>query len=185
MSTHAAPALPDDMALGNPKAPVTVIEYASVGCPHCGAWARDVFPAFKAKYVDTGQVRYVLREMLYGDAPLAMMGFLTARCAGSPKYFQVVDAIFAAQPEMERAGDVLPSLTAIARQAGLTQAQFVDCLSNQDAQRAVQARSDVYNSRDHITGTPTFVVGDETLGGDQTLDQLGAAIAKAAHGRPR
>ncbi len=181
----AAPAMPDEMALGSPKAPVTVIEYASVGCPHCAAWARDVFPAFKAKYVDTGKARYVLREMLFGDGPLAMMGFLTARCAGPAKYFQVVDGIFAAMPEMERTNDAMAPLIRIAGQAGLTQAQFAACIGDPAAQQALQARADGYYTRDHISGTPTFVIGDQKLDGDQSLAQLDAAIAKAERARPR
>ena len=59
VSSGAAPALPDDMALGNPRAPVTVVEYASLGCPHCAAWARDVFPELKKSYIDTGRVRWL------------------------------------------------------------------------------------------------------------------------------
>src|SRR5665213_1004091 len=88
-----------DMALGSLRAPVTVIEYASVGCPHCAVWARTVFPAFKKKYINTGKVRFVFREMLTGDPALAAAGFLVARCAAPAKYFQVVDAIFADQDQ--------------------------------------------------------------------------------------
>ena len=62
---------PDDMTLGSPKAPVTIIEYASVGCPHCARWSNEVFAAFKAKYVDSGRARFVVREMLNGDPDLA------------------------------------------------------------------------------------------------------------------
>src|SRR5215469_13778378 len=83
-----------DMSLGNPQAKVTVIEYASLGCPICAKWNNDNFAAFKAKYVDTGKVHYVLREMRTGDAPVAAAGFLLARCVGKDKYFQVVDAVF-------------------------------------------------------------------------------------------
>ena len=75
----------DDMTLGNPKAPVTVIEYASVSCPHCAAFNNDVFPTLKAKYIDTGKVFYVAREALTSDPSIAAAGFLTARCAGKQK----------------------------------------------------------------------------------------------------
>ena len=83
------------MSLGNPNAKVTVAEYASLGCPICAKWNSDNFAAFKAKYVDTGRVHYVLKEMLTGDAPISAAGFLLARCAGKDKYFQVVDAVCA------------------------------------------------------------------------------------------
>src|SRR3569623_104478 len=80
----------DDMDLGNPKAKVTVVEYASVGCPVCAKWQKEVYPAFKAKYIDTGKVHYVFREMLVGggsEVTVASAGFLTSRCAGKDKYF--------------------------------------------------------------------------------------------------
>ena len=85
--------------MGNPNAKVTVIEYASVSCPVCGRWFKEVYPAFKAKYVDTGKVRtIVFREMLVGgdenEVSIATSGFLLARCAGKDKYFAVTDAIF-------------------------------------------------------------------------------------------
>ena len=91
-------ALPDDMDLGSKDAKITVVEYASVGCPICAKWQKEVYPAFKAKYVDTGKVRYVFREMLVGgneEVTVASAGFLVARCAGRDKYFAVNDAIFA------------------------------------------------------------------------------------------
>jgi len=95
----AAPAKPPaDYSLGSPKAKVQVVEYASLSCPHCAKFNEEVFPAFKAKYVDTGQVRYTLREMLTPPAEVAAAGFLLARCAGPAKYFGVVDAVFRSQP---------------------------------------------------------------------------------------
>lgn len=169
----------DDMVLGAAKAPVTVIEYASVGCPHCAVWAREVFPAFRSKYLDTGKVRFVFREMLYGDAALAAAGFLTARCAGPAKYFQVIDAVFAAQEEIARQGGPAGTLLRIAKDAGLSQARFTACLEDETALAALQARTDRYAKRDRITGTPTFVVGGRKLEGEQSLAQLDAAIAGA------
>lgn len=167
------------MVLGNPKAPVTVIEYASLGCPHCGVWAREVFPAFQKKYVDTGKARFVLREVLFGDPSLAAAGFLTARCAGRAKYFQVVEAVFEAQPKIAAEGDALPSLLEAAKGAGLTEQQFSACMRDTVAVSVLQARSDGYVANDKITGTPTFFVGSEKLEGAQTLADLDAAIARA------
>src|SRR6201987_6183796 len=70
----------DDMSMGNPQAKVTVIEYASASCPHCADFNNEVFPAFKAKYIDTGKIHYVFREFITPPAELAMAVFLTARC---------------------------------------------------------------------------------------------------------
>lgn len=176
----AAPAPPEpDMALGSPKARVTVIEYASLGCPHCGVWARDVFPAFEAKYIRTGRARFVLREMLNGDPDVSAAGFLTARCAGRRRYFQVVEALFAAQPQMAKDGDDLPSLVKAAASAGLTKAQVSACLSDRAALAALEARADRWSTAEHVDGTPTFDVGGKRLVGEQSLASLGAAIAAA------
>src|ERR1700749_1789024 len=98
----AAGALPDDMDMGNAQSKVTVVEYASVGCPVCAKWQREVYPAFKAKYIDTNKVHYVFREMLVGggaEIQVAASGFLVARCAGKDKYFAVNDAIFKDQEQ--------------------------------------------------------------------------------------
>src|ERR1700761_2807887 len=89
---HAAANFDQDMTMGPAKAPVTVIEYASVTCPHCAAFNADVFPSFKAKYIDTGKVHYVFRETPIHGA-IDVTGFLLARCAGPDKYFKVIDAI--------------------------------------------------------------------------------------------
>jgi protein-disulfide isomerase len=170
---------PGEMVLGNPKAPVTVIEYASVGCPHCAVWATEVFPVFRQKYIDTGQVRFVFREMLTGNGTLAAAGFLTARCAAPDKYFQVVDDVFAQQADIGREG--IDALARIAEHAGLTHDQFAACLQDRAALAALEERT-LKDAQAHgVDGTPTFFVGDQRLDGEQSLVDLDAAIAKAKH----
>jgi protein-disulfide isomerase len=170
----------DDMTMGSPTAKVTVIEYASVACPHCAAFNNDVFPAFKAKYIDTGKVRYVAREALTGDPAIAAAGFLTARCAGKDKYFQVVDALYHAQDEMYRSGDPHGVMLNIAKSAGLTEAQFDSCIRDDAALKALQDRWNRYTTDDKITGTPTYIInGVRYEKGEMSLAQLDAAIAAA------
>jgi protein-disulfide isomerase len=173
-------ALPDEMSLGSPTAKVTMIEYASVACPHCARWNNEVFPAFKAKYIDTGRVRYVAREALTGDPAVAAAGFLTARCAGKDKYFQVVDAIYRAQAQMETSGQPHAVLLTIARSAGLTDAQFEACIRDEGQLKALEARWDGYMTKDKINGTPTFVVNGKVYDkGEMSLAELDAAVAEA------
>ncbi|MDB5447797.1 MAG: dsbA, partial [Phenylobacterium sp.] len=83
----AAGSAQGDMSLGPPDAKVKVVEYASASCSHCARFNNEVFPAFKAKYVDTGKVNYTLREFLTPPEEVAAAGFLLARCAGKDKYF--------------------------------------------------------------------------------------------------
>ncbi|HEY2481510.1 MAG TPA: thioredoxin domain-containing protein [Caulobacteraceae bacterium] len=176
-------AAPDDMTLGNPKAPVTMIEYASVACPHCARFNNEVFPAFKAKYVDTGQVFYVAREALTADPAIAAAGFLTARCAGKDKYFQVVDAIYHSQAPLETGGDPHAMLLQIARSAGLTDAQFEACIRDPNAIKALNDRWDRYVNDDKISGTPTFVINGKVYAkGEMSMADLDAAVAQAKSG---
>ena len=170
----------DDMSLGNPAAKVTVIEYASVSCPHCADWNINVFPAFKAKYIDTGKVRYVAREALTADPAIAAAGFLTARCAGKDKYFQVVDAIYRGQADMARTGQPRTVLLNIARSAGLTDAQFQACVTDEKALTALNDRWNRYMKDDKINGTPTFIINGKVYDkGEMPLTDLDAAIAEA------
>jgi len=170
-------------ALGSPKAAVTVIEYASVGCPHCATWANQIFPAFKKAYIDTGKVRFVFHEMITGDAELAVSGFMIADCASPDRYFQVVDAIFADQAGIAQGGGV--ALLKVAQAAGMTPAQFDACLTDQKALADLQARTDK-DAQDHgVEFTPTFFVDGHKLDGDPTLKDLSAAIDRAARAHRR
>ncbi|MEO9211849.1 MAG: DsbA family protein, partial [Caulobacteraceae bacterium] len=173
-----------DMSLGNPKAPVTVIEYASVSCPHCARFNNEVFPAFKAKYIDTGKVRWVAREALTGDPAIAAAGFLTARCAGPAKYFQVVDAIYHAQDSiLAPGGQPHAVLQNIARSAGLTDAQFDACIKDEAALSALDHRWETYVKEDGINGTPTFVINGKVYDkGEMSMPDLDAAVSQAQAG---
>ena len=178
----AAPLTADEMSLGDPKAKVTVVEYASAGCPFCARFNNDVFPAFKAKYVDTGKVHYVFREVLVGAGPeiaLGAAGFLTARCAGKDKYFAVLDQLFHEQDAIYRSGDIKAGLLKIAKANGMSDQQFNDCVNNNDALVAVNNRSEKA-SADGVAATPTFVInGKKAFESVPSLAQLDAAIAAA------
>ena len=169
----------EDMSLGNPKADVTVIEYASASCVHCAAWDKDVWPAFKANYVDTNQVNYVFREFITSPPQLAAAGFLLARCAGKDKYFGVLDQVFRAQDEVFRTGDMRGPLVAVAAQAGLSEDQFNKCVGDEKALNELNARVEKYSRDEQINSTPTFVVNGTKLEGEQTMAAMDAAIAAA------
>jgi protein-disulfide isomerase len=172
---------PEDMTLGSPQAKVLVAEYASVGCPHCAAFNNDIFPAFKAKYIDTGKVHYVFHEMLVGgqsEVALAEAGFLLARCAGKDKYFPVVDEIFHAQSALYASGDLRGGLLRIAQSAGMSEAQFNTCIGDQAALKALGARVEKAG-KDGVNETPTFIINGKKIEGNQTLDTLDKAIAEA------
>jgi protein-disulfide isomerase len=173
----------DDMSLGNPQAKVTVVEYASVGCPICAKWQKEVYPAFKAKYVDTAKVHYIFREMLVGggaEVAVASAGFLVARCAGKEKYFAVNDAIFNNQQQAFEAPR--QTLLDVAKSVGMTEDSFNKCINDEKAIQALNDRVDRHTRVDHINSTPTFVINGKSMEpGYHTLDEIDAAI-KAAGG---
>ena len=176
---HPAPPSAEDMAMGSANAPITVIEYASVACPHCASFNNDVFPAFKARYIDTGKVRWILREALTGDTALAAAGFLTAHCAGKDKYFSVVDDMFHAQAQMFATGDPQPEMLEIAGRAGLTPAQFEACIRDPVALAAIEARWREAERHEGVRQTPTFVINGRVYTGALTGPELDSAVAHA------
>ena len=162
-------------ALGPENAAVTVTEYASVTCGVCAAWDRDVWPAFKAKYVDTGKVRYELREMLTPPNPVSAAGWLLARCAPADRRLAVVEAIYRSQPEMAQTPDIRGLLIRIGQQAGMTEQQAVQCMEDEDALVALNERVEAAVERG-VDGTPTFFINGKKHEGDFSLEGLDAAL---------
>src|SRR5260370_17554609 len=128
MADLMAPGPLGDHVLGSPDAPVTIIEYASMTCPHCAHFHETTYPEMKKKYVDTGKVRFIFREFPL-DA-LAAAGSMLARCAGKDKYFPMIETLFSQQKDWVVQKPLEPML-GIARQAGFIQPTLHDCPANQ------------------------------------------------------
>jgi protein-disulfide isomerase len=177
-ATTAAPILTDaGVAFGNPAAKVKVIEYASASCSHCAAFDAEVFPAFKAKYIDTGLVRYEFREFLTSPEQYAAAAFALARCAGPAKYMSVVEAAFRGQKEMFATQDMRGPLLKVAQSAGMNEDQFTKCVSDPAALQAISDRVQKAVTVDHIESTPTILVnGKQPSAGELNLPMLDAAI---------
>ncbi len=153
---------PDEMYMGPADAKVTVIEYASVACPICGHVNETVMPEFKAKYIDSGKVRYVYRPMTTGNPAVAAAGHLLAECAGKDKYFNVIDAVMRSQEAMggEETGyaNARPVLFSIGQSLGLSEDAFNKCITNEQGLKRLNELDKKYQTKDGITGTPTFVI---------------------------
>lgn len=175
-----AEAVTGDMSLGNPKARVHVVEYASAACPHCAHFATGIFPAFKAKYIDTGRVYFTLKEFLTPPADVAAAGFLLARCAGRAKYFTVLDAVFRSQADWQEGADVGQIFVAVGQANGLSEAQVRACFTDQAAVDALNKRVVVAVETDMVHATPTFEINGKRIEGGMSLTELDAAIAAAA-----
>ena len=143
-----------DMAQGDEKAPVTIIEYASMTCPHCAAFHATTYPELKKRYIDTGKVRFIFREFPLDQ--LALAGFLLARCAGPDKYFPMIDTLFQLQKEWVTQKPLAP-LLAIAKQAGMSEPAFNECLQNQ---KLIDGLEDVRQRamKLKVESTPSFFI---------------------------
>ena len=171
-----------DMAMGSPTAKVTIIEYGSVACPFCAHFNETVLPELKAKYIDTGKVRYIYRPMLTGVMSIAMAGELMAECAGKDKYFSVVDAVMRGQHQFYAMGenDMLarPVLLHIASTVGMDQAAFTACTTNPAAYKALMARYNGYLDAG-VTSTPTLYLNGQPFEyKGNGISEFDAAIAK-------
>jgi protein-disulfide isomerase len=169
-----ADAGPDgDIMIGSDKAPVTIIEYASMTCPHCAHFSETTFPELKKRYIDTGKVRYTLRAFPL-DA-LAAAGFMLARCGGNDKYMPIVETLFAKQADWI-VKEPLPPLKEIAKQFGITEDDFNKCLANQKLLDAIQAVRDHAVQKLGVNSTPTFFINGKKLVGDVSIDQMAKEI---------
>ncbi|WP_420431351.1 DsbA family protein [Hyphobacterium sp.] len=164
-----------DRAIGSSNAPVTVIEYASTSCPHCAEFHEDVFPTIEERYIETGQVRFVFREMLTGAPSLAQAGFMLARCAPDDRYFDVIDLLFEQQQAIFQAAQS-PNGTRsefwnIAQTVGLSRDEFNACITDAELRRDV-ADAHEQAIADGIDGTPRFIINGHVLDADRNGSQL-------------
>lgn len=163
-----------DFPLGNPDAPVTLVEYASPTCPHCASFHNVVLDPFKAAYVDSGKVRFIVRPYLRHELDAAV--FMLANAAGADQFHNVISTYFRTQSVWGAAARPLDAIRDIALELGFTQEMFESALTNQDAFNAIQAASNQADKEFGLRGTPTFYVNGKTLSGAKTLEQLAAEI---------
>ncbi len=172
----AKPVSLPDMALGPADASVTIVEYASMTCPHCAAFNETVFPKIKSEYIDTGKIRYVFREF-----PLdikAVAGSMLGRCIAkgdAGKYFAVIDLLFKQQNDwvMKNTTD---TLIRIGKQAGLSQQAVEDCLKDQSMLDKIAADQKFANEVLKVNSTPTFFVNGEMIRGETSFEEFDKKI---------
>jgi protein-disulfide isomerase len=168
-------ALPD-MTMGDDKAPVTIVEYASMTCPHCAHFQEATFPELKKKYIDAGKVRYIFREFPLDS--LATAAFMLARCAGETdktKYYTMVDVLFRQQREWA-VEKPIPPLLAIAKQAGFTEKTFNECLANQKLLENVESVLRRAHETFKVESTPTFFINGAMYPGAMSIEELSKLI---------
>ncbi len=162
-----------DMTVGQANAPITIIEYSSLSCPHCATFHKDVFPELKSKYIDTGKVRYIMREFPLNESALA--GTVIARCLDSSRYFAFIHLLFQKQADWAYKEDALTPLKGYAKQAGLSEDDFNKCIDNEALQKKILAIRDE-GQKKGVNATPSFFVNGMLLKGAPTLQGLEEAM---------
>jgi protein-disulfide isomerase len=168
-----------DMTLGDPKASVTVIEYASTTCPHCAHFYKSTYPEFKKLYIDTGKVYYIYREFVLNSVDAGAVMLL--RCAPKDKYFALLDALFQRQDTWV-VQQPLPPMLAIAKQAGFTEKQFNSCLDTEHNDAAKKLLQNIQDSNDRLSqkfgvdSTPTFFFNGKKHTGYMSIETMAKEI---------
>jgi len=173
-----------DRTQGNPKAPLTIVEYAAPSCPHCAHFNEAMFPFIKQNYIDTGKAYYVFRVFPLSQVDVAAESM--ARCLPAENYFQFIDLLFRNQPKWDPDGyqipDVHAALVDMGRIAGMNSDQVDKCINDQDAQKHATDVGLFAQKTYNINGTPTFIVNGEIAPPFESTDDikkyLDAVLAK-------
>lgn len=158
-----------DIAIGNPDAKVTIVEYSSMTCGHCGKFAATVFPTLKKKYIDTGKVRFISREFPLDN--LAAAASMLTRCIDKSKSFDLVETLFATQDKWI-GNEPLPKLLEVAKQAGFSKESFETCLKDQKLLDQLVAARKLAGEKFQINATPTFFVNGQRLSGASQMAEF-------------
>ena len=173
-----------DIVIGSASAPNTIVEYASMTCPHCAQFQTEVFPQLKTKYIDTGKVRYMLREFPLDN--LAAAAFMLARCAGDDRYYAMVDAMFSTQESWAMPGvDAKGKLLQIAKQAGISKEQFDQCLANKELFGKIVKTREIANDKFQVELDADLLRQWQTAEGRPPAQRFRRRTGRGSRPRPR
>ncbi len=169
--------LPSDHVMGSKDAKVILIEYASLSCPHCAHFYGSIMPDIKKKYIDTGKIRYILRQFPLNEP--ALIGAILVNCVGqgnSDKYYLFNSVLFDAQSKWAFDGNWKPALQTIAAVGGVSKEQFDSCVNNKDSEMAALSAKKAAMDELHVSHTPYFFIGGEAYNGDITIEDISKFI---------
>ena len=162
-----------DRTLGKDDAPVTIVEYASMTCPHCAHFHETTYPELKKRYIDTGKVRFIFRE--FPLDPLAAGASMLARCADKDKFYPMIETLFQQQRQWA-VEKPIPQLMALAKQAGISEQTFNACLSDQKMLDAMQAEQKRAADKFGVSSTPTLFINGKKQVGGVSIEDLAKVI---------
>ncbi len=174
--THPLPSLSDmlsDKTLGSPTAPVTMIEYASLTCPHCGDFHVTTFPLIKSTYIDTGRVQFIYRDYPLNEPAVA--GSMVARCSGD-RFFSALDALFGAQASWAYSTDYRTAIKSVVAGLGMTSDDVDACLALTDLRSGILAIEQNGANQYGVNATPTFIINNRTVVGALSFADFAAVI---------
>jgi protein-disulfide isomerase len=163
-----------DMSLGDPAAPLKVIEYSSLTCPHCANFHTATWPEIKARYVDAGKVHWTLREVYFDQ--FGLWASMIARCGGPEAFFPQIDTFFARQAEWTKAQDIVAELQRVGRLNGLPADRMQACLGDEGLMTRLVEDFQANTTRDAVRSTPTFLIGGEPHTGFMTVAAFSALL---------
>ena len=165
----------DDRILGNPEAPITIVEYASLTCPHCAHFANDVLPELKKKWIDPGKVKLILRDFPL-DEP-ALRAAMIARCAPPDRFYAYVDTLFAAQEKWVMARDYREALSRLVKLGGMSKDEFDNCLSDTALENKIVEGRLVASKELDVNSTPTFFINRTKFAGAPTFEEFDKVLS--------
>jgi len=165
----------DDRILGNPDAPITIVEYASLTCPHCAHFANEVFPELKKKWIDTGKVKLVLRDYPL-DEP-ALRAAMVARCAPPDRFYAYVDTFFGAQEKWVTAHDYRDALARLVKLGGMSREEFDNCLKNTALENKIVEGRLIASKELDVNSTPTFFINGTKFTGAPTVEEFDKVLS--------
>lgn len=164
----------EDMILGNINAPVTIVEYASMGCSHCADFTVETLPAIKQKYISTGKAKLIFRELPLESRSTGI--FMLVRCVTKERYYPFIETLFGHQRQWIETKDIMGYLQQTSKLAGLTEGEFKSCLANQELLNKVNAVRERALKEFGITGTPTFFINGKKYVGSLSVAQMSSII---------
>lgn len=167
-----------ERVMGDPAAPITIIEYASLTCPHCAAFHKEVMPRLKKEWFDTGKAKLIYRDFPTNPVGLAFAGAMIARCAPKEQYFTLLTVFYASQDDWTRSADPIAALSQIARLGGMTEADVKACLDNGDLLDGLRETALGGQTQYGVNSTPSFVINGRKIG-NLTYDEFVDVLEKA------